>query len=62
MAGDDSSRELTDDVHPELIAPFNIGGKTWYIPHSWNNMVIYYNTKMFADAGVDPPEGGLDME
>ena len=58
MAGDPTSSELTDDVHPALIAPFNIDGKTWYVPHSWNNMVIYYNTKMFADAKVDPPKEG----
>ena len=47
---------MTDDVHPALIKPFNIDGKTWYIPHSWNNMVIYYNTKMFADKKIDPPK------
>ncbi|MBE2238166.1 MAG: sugar ABC transporter substrate-binding protein [Caldilineaceae bacterium] len=56
LAGDPTSKELTDDVHPELIKPFNIDGKTWYVPHSWNNMVIYYNTKMFADAKVEPPK------
>jgi multiple sugar transport system substrate-binding protein len=56
MAGDPTSSELIDDVHPELIKPFNIDGKTWYIPHSWNNMVIYYNKKIFADAKVDPPK------
>ena len=56
MAKDPNSAELTDDVHPALIAPFNIDGKTWYIPHSWNNMVIHYNTKMFADAGIEPPK------
>jgi multiple sugar transport system substrate-binding protein len=47
---------LTDDVDPALNAPFKIDGKTYYIPHSWNNMVIYYNTKMFKDAGIDPPK------
>ena len=56
MAGDATSKELTDDVHPALSKPFNIDGKTWYIPHSWNNMVIYYNTKMFADKKIDAPK------
>jgi multiple sugar transport system substrate-binding protein len=56
MAGDPDSSELLDDVHPELIAPFIIEGKTWLIPHSWNNMVIYYNTKIFAEAGLEPPK------
>lgn len=56
IAADDSAKELTDDVHPALSAPFNIDGKTWYIPHSWNNMVIYFNTKIFADAGLELPK------
>ena len=56
MAQDPDSAELTDDVHPALILPFNIDGKTWYVPHSWNNMVIHYNTKMFAEAGIEPPK------
>jgi multiple sugar transport system substrate-binding protein len=56
MAQDAESAELTDDVHPALIAPFNIDGKTWYIPHSWNNMVIHYNTKLFEEAGLEPPK------
>lgn len=56
LSGDSTSAELTDDVHPALIAPFNIEGQTWYIPHSWNNMVIHYNTKIFADAGLEPPK------
>jgi multiple sugar transport system substrate-binding protein len=55
LAGDSASSELTEDVHPALIAPFNIDGSTWYIPHSWNNMVIHYNTKMFEEAGLEPP-------
>ncbi len=56
MAGDPGSSELMDDVHPELIAPFIVDGKTWLIPHSWNNMVIYYNTKIFEEAGLEPPK------
>jgi len=56
ISADASSKELTDDVHEALIAPFNIDGNTWYIPHSWNNMVIYYNTKIFADAGLEAPK------
>lgn len=56
IAADSGAKELTEDVHEALIAPFNIDGKTWYIPHSWNNMVIHYNTKMFAEAGLEPPK------
>lgn len=56
MAADPESSELLDDVHPELIAPFIVEGKTWLIPHSWNNMVIFYNTKIFEEAGLEPPK------
>ncbi len=30
-------------------------GKQLEIPFSWNNMVLYYNTKIMADAGVTMP-------
>jgi multiple sugar transport system substrate-binding protein len=56
IANDPAGKELTDDFDPALVAPFKIDGKTWYIPHMWNNMVIYYNTKIFKDAGIDPPK------
>lgn len=56
ISADPSAKELTEDVHEALIAPFHIEGSTWYIPHSWNNMVIHYNTKMFAEAGLEPPK------
>ena len=55
-ANDPSGKELIDDVAPALSAPFKIDGKIWYMPHSWNNMVIYYNTKIFKDAGIEPPK------
>ena len=35
---------------------FKVDGKIWQVPHSWNNMVIYYNTKMFKDANIPTPK------
>ena len=49
-------RLLIADVAPALIDAFKVDGKMWQVPHSWNNMVIYYNTKMFKDAKIDPPK------
>ncbi len=49
-------QELMADVAPALIEAFMVDGKQWQMPHAWNNMVIYYNTKMFADANIDPPK------
>jgi ABC-type glycerol-3-phosphate transport system substrate-binding protein len=55
-SSDPSAKELTDDVDLALNALFKIDGKTWYIPHSWIIMVLYYNTKIFKDAGIDAPK------
>ncbi len=55
LAQDAGGQELIADVAEPLINAFKVDGKIWQIPHSWNNMVIYYNTKMFQDAGLEPP-------
>ena len=55
VASDAGGQELIDDVAEALIDAFRVDGKLWQIPHSWNNMVIYYNTKIFEDAGIEPP-------
>jgi multiple sugar transport system substrate-binding protein len=55
IASDPGGKELIDDVDPVLLDAFRVDGKIWQIPHSWNNMVIYYNTKMLKDAGIAPP-------
>lgn len=49
-------QELMADVAQPLIDAFKVDGKLWQMPHAWNNMVIYYNTKMFQDAKIDPPK------
>ncbi len=55
VADDPDGQELIEDVAEPLIDAFRVDGKLWQIPHSWNNMVIFYNTKMFEEAGIDPP-------
>lgn len=44
-----------DDVAPALVDAFNVDGSQYMLPYSWNNMVMYYNTARFAEAGVDAP-------
>jgi len=56
IANDPAGKELIADVAPALIDAFKVDGKIWQIPHSWNNMLIYYNTQMFKDAKIDPPK------
>jgi multiple sugar transport system substrate-binding protein len=56
LARDAGGKELIEDVAQPLIDAFKVDGKIWQIPHSWNNMVIFYNTKIFQDAGIEPPK------
>lgn len=44
-----------DDVTPAMLDAFKVDGKQYMLPYSWNNMVIYYNTARFAEAGLEPP-------
>ncbi|MFW6722628.1 ABC transporter substrate-binding protein [Streptomyces sp. MAR4 CNY-716] len=37
-------------------------GKTYFIPGGYNTSVLYCNTKVFADAGVDLPEDGWSWD
>ena len=50
--------ELDDylaDVDPRLLEAGELGGVRYLLPAEWNPMVIYYNTDLFAAAGLDPP-------
>ena len=48
-------QEFFDDVAPALLEAMILGGKTYALPYSWNNMVVWYNTKVFNELGVAPP-------
>ena len=47
--------DFFSDVNPKLIEPFKYKGKTLGLPYSWNNMVIFYNTKVFKKLNIAPP-------
>ncbi len=47
--------DFFSDVSPKLIEPFKYKGKTLALPYSWNNMVIFYNAKMFKKLGIPAP-------
>mgnify|MGYP000283038466 CR=1 FL=1 len=46
---------LENDIHPVLRKMLQVDGKQMEYPFSWNNMVLYYNTKIFEEEGIDPP-------
>lgn len=56
MKGDPEIEEFKNDVHPRLRDVFVIDGKTYELPLDWNNMVVFYNTKHFQEAGIAPPK------
>jgi multiple sugar transport system substrate-binding protein len=51
----EASDMINNDVHKTLREMMQYDGKQMEFPFSWNNMVMYYNTKIFEDEGIDPP-------
>jgi multiple sugar transport system substrate-binding protein len=56
MKGDPEIDEYLKDVSPKLLEAFRVEGKTYELPFDWNNMIMYYNTKMFQKEGLQPPK------
>lgn len=46
---------LMNDVHETLRGMLQVDGKQMEYPFSWNNMVLYYNTAIFEEKGIEPP-------
>jgi len=46
------------DFDPALFKYASNSGKTYFIPITWNNIMINYNRKLFKDAGVEFPKTG----
>jgi multiple sugar transport system substrate-binding protein len=55
MKRDSEIDEYLKDVSPRLLEVFRVDGKTYELPFDWNNMVMYYNTKMLQEAKLEPP-------
>jgi len=55
IEGDAEAMAIIDDTHPLLLSMLSWDGKQLEIPFSWNNMVMYYNTRIFEEKGVAPP-------
>ncbi|MBM4417113.1 MAG: extracellular solute-binding protein [Chloroflexi bacterium] len=45
-------QEYFDDVSPNLIRPMYYQGKLYELPWGYNSQTIYYNKKMWAEAGL----------
>jgi multiple sugar transport system substrate-binding protein len=55
LDSDPSAVAMKDDIAPALLQSFAYAGDITAIPNGWNDMVVYYNKKLFADAGIPEP-------
>jgi multiple sugar transport system substrate-binding protein len=51
----DAGKDLLTEIDPALLKGFTVEGKLYLLPEAWNNMMIYYNTKVFKEAGLARP-------
>jgi multiple sugar transport system substrate-binding protein len=51
----DAGKKLLTEIDPALLKGFTVDSKLYLLPEAWNNMMIYYNTKVFKEAGVSRP-------
>ena len=54
-ADDPDGQALLGDVAPALLDSYTVDGSLYLLPAAWNNMMIYYNTKVFEEAGIERP-------
>ncbi len=50
------------DYFPQPIDAFTYGGDLQCMPQNISSLVVYYNTALFAERGVDPPAPGWSFE
>ena len=55
---DPEAKALVDKMPKQLKDALTVDGKLYEIPNGSQTMVIHYNTKIFKDAGVEPPKPG----
>lgn len=51
-----TDKMVKEDIAPVLTDMLKYKGKLLEIPFSWNNMVLYFNTKIMQEKGITPPE------
>ena len=56
LKADKSPAAKLDDYFPSQLATAQYSGKTYGLPWIAQPVMLYYNPKLFADAGVEPPD------
>ena len=46
---------LRADSYPTLYETFDYGGGQYALPEQWSGVFLYYNRKLFSQAGIQPP-------
>lgn len=62
VAADADAQAIVDDMAPNLVDGMRADGSLYALPYAWNNMVIYYNTDRFTEAGLDAPSADWTVE
>lgn len=44
-----------EDFYPVALDAFNFGGEQYCMPFNASSLVVYYNEKLFEEAGIKPP-------
>jgi multiple sugar transport system substrate-binding protein len=55
LDSDPDAAALKDDIAQGLIDGFTVDGDILGLTQAWNDMVVWYNTDVFAAAGIQPP-------
>ncbi|MGE0877168.1 MAG: ABC transporter substrate-binding protein [Acidimicrobiia bacterium] len=58
----DAENYSTSDYADRVLAYYTVGGALWPMPFNVSNPVLYYNTKAFEKAGLDPTKPPKTLE
>ncbi|MBU5444400.1 extracellular solute-binding protein [Paenibacillus sp. MSJ-34] len=62
QAPDDLAQMVTSGIYPDIVSDrAQVNNTVYGIPHQLGKGVIYYNTKMFAEAGLTEPPTSIDQ-
>jgi multiple sugar transport system substrate-binding protein len=58
-----ADKSFIDQFYPFLLEPFKKDGKLYGLPKDWSMLALFYNKKLFAQAGLTkPPETWEELE
>ncbi|SDX12232.1 extracellular solute-binding protein [Celeribacter indicus] len=58
----DLSAEELDSYEPSVLSTVSFDQKVWGMPRAFSSQALFYNKTLFAEAGVDMPEGPTTWE